>query len=555
MNTVETLPGRSYSAGLYIRLSREDELKGESNSVTSQREILREYVKQHPEIKEFDCYVDDGWTGTNFDRPAFNRMMEDIRAGFVNCVIVKDLSRFGRNYTRGGELITNEFVRLGVRFIACNNFYDSLSPASSAAMNCITLGVTNVINESVSATTSVNVRATLNINRQNGKFIGSFASYGYRKDPADKHHLLIDPVTAPVVKEIFNAYAGGKSIIAIVRELNAKGIPNPTAYKYLSGIRYKSPASSGNDGLWQDSTVRRILKNEIYTGTMVQGKSRNISYKVQRSVKVPKNEWYRVENTHEAIVGRELFDNVQSIFAENIHVQPGASEVHLFAGLVRCASCGRIMTRKVNRMSYGTYEYFRCVTNKRMDKSACSAHSIRADKLEETVLHYLQRLISEAVDMDELLRMIDASEKRKELSFGLLSSKKRKQTEREKYFRLMTGLYPDWKSGALSDEEYLTLKKEYREKTAEADAAIAELQKRIEETGKGQSATNEFIGHFRQYGNITKLSRRMLVELIDGIKVYENNKIEISVKYADHLQTAEEYIRLNKELLPESEAV
>ena len=161
-----TIPIRTWSAGLYIRLSREDELKGESNSISSQREILREFLKQHPDVTEYDCYVDDGWTGTNFDRPGFQRMMQDIYAGKVNCVVVKDLSRFGRNANRGGTLITEEFVRLGVRFIACNNYYDSLTASpSSAATNCITLGITNVINESVSATTSVNVRATLNVNR------------------------------------------------------------------------------------------------------------------------------------------------------------------------------------------------------------------------------------------------------------------------------------------------------------------------------------------------------------------------------------------------------
>ena len=224
------VPLRTWSAGLYIRLSREDELKGESNSISSQREILREFLKQHPDVIEYDCYVDDGWTGTNFDRPGFQRMMQDIYAGRVNCVIVKDLSRFGRNANRGGALITEEFVRLGVRFIACNNYYDSLTASpSSAATNCITLGITNVINESVSATTSVNVRATLNVNRQQGKFIGSFPTYGYLKDPEDHHKLVVDPETAPVVQMIFEKFIQGRSILGIAKDLNDMGLPNPSA--------------------------------------------------------------------------------------------------------------------------------------------------------------------------------------------------------------------------------------------------------------------------------------------------------------------------------------
>ena len=229
---------------LYIRLSKEDELAGESNSITSQREILREHIRQHPDIVEYGCYIDDGWTGTNFDRPGFHRMMQDIYAGHVNCVIVKDLSRFGRNYTKGGELLTSEFVKLGVRFIAANNYYDSLSDAASTATGCITLGITNVINESVSATTSANVRATLNINRQQGKFIGSFACYGYQKDPEDHHHLIVDEEAAQVVRAVFRRFLEGKSIIGIAKELNDQGIPNPTAYKKQKGLYYHHPGGA-----------------------------------------------------------------------------------------------------------------------------------------------------------------------------------------------------------------------------------------------------------------------------------------------------------------------
>ncbi len=206
-----------WRAALYIRLSKEDGDKGESNSVTSQREILKEYLKLHPDIELHDIYVDDGWSGTNFDRPDFTRMMEDVYSGQVNCVIVKDLSRFGRNYTDSGHYLDNVFVRLRVRFIALNNGVDTASNNMNAATQCISVGVTNVINESVAATTSVNVRGTLNVNRAQGKFIGSFPTYGYLKDPNDHHKLIIEEEAAPVVRSIFQRFITCKRKIGIAK--------------------------------------------------------------------------------------------------------------------------------------------------------------------------------------------------------------------------------------------------------------------------------------------------------------------------------------------------
>ena len=221
---------KTWKAALYIRLSREDGDKSESYSITSQREILKEYLKLHPDIEAHDFYVDDGWSGTNFERPGFVRMMEDIYAGTVNCVVVKDLSRFGRNYTDAGNYLDNVFVRLKVRFIALNNGIDTASNSMNAATQCISVGVTNVINESLAATTSVNVRGTLNVNRAQGKFIGSFPTYGYLKDPNDHHQLIIDEETAPVIRMIFYRFIAGQSIIGIAKALNDEGIPNPSMH-------------------------------------------------------------------------------------------------------------------------------------------------------------------------------------------------------------------------------------------------------------------------------------------------------------------------------------
>ena len=358
---------RTWKVALYIRLSREDDDdKAESYSVTSQREILKEYLKQHPDMELYDIYIDDGWSGTNFDRPDFQRMIADIKARRVTCVVVKDLSRFCRNAVDGGYYLDNVFVSLQVRFIAINNCLDTFSDNMNAATRCISVGVQNVINESVAATTSVNVRGTLNVNREKGQFIGSFPTYGYAKSPDDHHQLIIDEEPAAVVRQIYAWFIAGKSIIGIAKELNERGIPNPSMYKRLKGMKYRHPAGASNDGLWPDSSVRRILTNEMYIGNMVQGKNTTISYKIKKCRAIPKEEWIIVEGTHEPIIEKGTFYQAQALFNKNIRKSPTKSEVDLFSGLVRCADCHRIMNKKTNQHSYGTYHYYRCATARKM---------------------------------------------------------------------------------------------------------------------------------------------------------------------------------------------
>ena len=548
---LERLPqvAKPWKAALYIRLSREDGDKVESNSITSQREILKEYLKLHPDIELHDFYIDDGWSGTNFDRPGFIRMMEDIYSGDVNCVIVKDLSRFGRNYTDAGNYLDNIFVRLQIRFIALNNGIDTATNNMNAATRCITVGVQNVINESLAATTSVNVRGTLNVNREQGKFIGSFASYGYMKDPNDHHKLIIDPETAPVVRMIFEKFIDGCSIIGIAKDLNEMGIPNPTAYKKLKGFNYKHPAGKKLDGLWPDSSVRRILRNEMYVGNMVQGKNTTISYKIKQCRAIPKEDWIIVEGTHEAIVDRETFDKAQSLFNQFIRKAPQKSEVDLFSGFVRCADCLRAMNKKTNAHPYGTYHYYRCGTSRKMKKSSCTNHTIRIDKMELAVLASIQGMIDSAVEMDKLIKRINSSPVKKKESSHICSAIDTHTAELEKLKGMIIDLYPDWKSGIISKEEYFTLKEQLTEKTTSLEKALENLKRTNEEFKNGITEDNDFISHFKKYGKIDTLTRAMVVELIDKIYVHEGGRITISFKFTDAYEKALEYIELNKEAI------
>ena len=539
----------TWKAALYIRLSREDGDKVESNSITSQREILKEYLKLHPDIELYDFYVDDGWTGTNFERPDFKRMMEDIYSGQVNCVIVKDLSRFGRNYTDSGHYLDNVFVRYQIRFIALNNGVDTAANNMNAATRCITVGVQNVINESLAATTSVNVRGTLNVNREQGKFIGSFATYGYMKDPADHHKLIIDPETAPVVQMIFRKFIDGRSIIGIAKDLNEMGIPNPTRYKQLKGFNYRHPAGQKLDGMWPDSSVRRILRNEMYIGNMVQGKTTTISYKISKCRNIPQSDWIVVEDTHEAIIDKETFEKAQSLFNQFTRTAPQKRDKDLFSGFLRCADCHAAMGKKTNSHAYGTYHYYRCNTARKMKKSACSNHTIRTDKLETAVLTTVQSMVDVAITMDKLVKHINASPVKKQESNHIQSAIDTHETELSKYQQMVLDLYPDLKSGLISREEYFRLKEQLNEKISGLEHSLASLQKSQEEVSSGRLEDNDFLAHFTRHGKIRSLTRPLLMELVEKIYIHEEGKITIKFKFEDAYEQVFEFINLNYEAI------
>ena len=539
---------RTWKVALYIRLSREDDDdKAESYSVTSQREILKEYLKQHPDMELYDIYIDDGWSGTNFDRPDFQRMIADVKARRVTCVVVKDLSRFCRNAVDGGYYLDNVFVSLQVRFIAINNCLDTFSDNMNAATRCISVGVQNVINESVAATTSVNVRGTLNVNREKGQFIGSFPTYGYVKSPDDHHQLIIDEEPAAVVRQIYEWFIAGKSIIGIAKELNERGIPNPSMYKRLKGMKYRHPAGASNDGLWPDSSVRRILTNEMYIGNMVQGKNTTISYKIKKCRAIPKEEWIIVEGTHEPIIETDTFYQAQALFNKNIRKSPMKSEVDLFSGLVRCADCHRIMNKKTNQHSYGTYHYYRCSTARKMKKSACGNHTIRIDKMQHTVMVTIQKMVELAVQMSEALSKINRNPQRVKESDHLRQSLETLTSQREKVYRMQLDLYPDWKSGVITQQEYLALKANIAEKIAVLDTKIENVKKTLDAYAHGIDDENAFITAFKKYENFTELTRGMLVELVDEILVHDNASIDVNFKFADAYQQVVEYIVLNKD--------
>ena len=536
-----------WNAALYIRLSREDGDKEESNSVGNQRILLNSFLDEDSGVKVFDEYVDDGYSGTNFNRPAFQRMMQDIKDKNVNCVVVKDLSRFGRNYIEVGEYIEKIFPFLDVRFISIGDMIDSFKNPQTA--NNLIVPFKNIINDEYCRDISNKVRASLDMKRKQGKFIGSFATYGYMKDPEDHNHLVIDEYAAEVVRDIFGWYLSGLSIIGISKKLNGMGIVNPTMYKKNKGYKYRHPSISINDGLWCDGTVRNILKNQIYTGCMVQGRNKIKSYKIQKTISVPEEQWIVVPNTHEPIISDKDFENAQILLDRNARVPSKKNRVYVLSGYMRCADCKKAMNHKNISQPYADYCYYVCSTFKKMSRGHCTKHTVRSDKVEKAVLEVLRKQIDLAVDMNDVIDRINKAGEAQKGSKRLDAQLDIKKEELSKIEEMKLGLYPDWKNGDITREEYLNLKKGFDEQIEAIKKEIGCINEEREKCSNGVDNTNEFISSFIKFRNLEKLTREAIVELVEEIDVHEGGKITVYLRFSDAFQQAKEYIIANEETI------
>lgn len=537
-----------WNAGLYVRLSREDGDKIESESVSSQRSIIDDFLSAHCDINIADYYVDDGWSGTDFDRPDFQRMMEDIRNKKVNCVIVKDLSRFGRNYVEAGKYLEVVFPMFKIRFIAINDNIDSFCNPSS--MNTVMVPFKNIMNDEYCRDISTKVRSALDARRRQGKYIGSFALYGYKKDKNDHHKLVIDEEAAEVVRSIYVKFLSGYSIIGIARSLNDSGILCPSEYKRKHGMKYNHPQTSGR-ALWQDRTVRRILTNEMYIGNMVQKRNEIISYKVHLSQTVTCDRWIVVHNTHDSIISKEDFEKVQSLLSRDTRTPPHKLQLSVFAGFLKCADCGRAMQKRTVRQGKKVHKYYACGTYRKMHSEACTKHNIRHDILEQAVFTTLNKYIQLAVDFNKLIENINSSSNADKKSQRLQNQVTEKQNEIAFTQKILLDLYPDFKLGLISKEQYLALKERYERDIAKAQNALAEMQAQIAKIGNGVK-NNEFVSTFIRYHGLKELTRDVLVELVENIYVHEGGAVEIHLKCEDAFKLAAEYIDRNKLLLTNS---
>lgn len=526
-----------WNIALYIRLSRED-WKGDdktdvSRSITEQKKMLEEYVETHfqADYTVVDIYIDDGLTGTDDMRDNFQRMMEDVETGKVNCIIVKTLSRAFRNYADQGRYLEQIFPRKGIRFIAISNpFVDSFKDPD-AIQNGMEIPINGLMNDRYAAKTSADIRRTFDAKRQRGEFIGAFAPYGYQKDPENRNRLLVDTEAAQIVKKIFLWFVSkGMSKTAIAKKLNELGIPNPSTYKTrIQQLKYRNPYALRSDGFWCGSMILYILTNEVYIGNMVQGRSRIISYKVHMQVRVPKTGWYIVPDTHEAIIDRETFNKAQALHRRDTRTAPAKRELYLFSGFLRCADCRKAMRRKTAK----NLTYYSCRTQ--TDKGLCSKHTIREDKLMQAVLVAIRMQISLTGSLTDIANAIKGSPGDKTGADGLNSMLKSREEELHKILAAIDSLYLDWKDGIITKADYLRMKDRFDEKCSRIRDSMEAIKEEYHATVKSADSGDTYLTAFINHQNITVLERSIVVELIDMIYVHKGGQITIHFTFADQL--------------------
>ena len=530
-----------YNADLYLRLSKEDGDKEESDSITNQKELIFEYLKSMEDIRIHEIRVDDGYSGVDSERPAFQQMLEDIKAGKVDCVITKDLSRFGRNHIEVGRYLEKIFPYLGVRFIAINDNYDSAM--SDMQTDNIIIPFKNLINDAYCRDISIKIRSNLEVKRKKGDFVGAFAPYGYRKSEGDKNRLEVDEEAAETVRRIFRMYLQGSSAYRIAEALNEEDVLTPMDYKKEKGSAFYTGFKKNLKSQWSHVHVLRILGNPVYMGTLIQGKNTTPNYKVKKKVKKEEDKWCMAENAHEAIIPASNIRIVQELLRMDTRTGTAQEKVYDLSGVVRCGDCGGNMVRKTVPSGHKKFIYYVCGSHK-ADKSVCSSHSINAENLEESVLILLNKQIESVTDMDHILGQLEEIQRQS----GELAKRNRqivkKKEEIRKYCNLRLNLYEDYKEELITKEEYSELKETYGKRIRTAEQGLAVLEEGVELLASGLGYSCGWINEFKRFGNLDSLSREVVVSLIDRICIHEKKKgehyprIEVRFKYAEEFETA-----------------
>lgn len=513
---------KNYIAGLYLRLSQEDERQGESISIDNQRTMLRKYAEEHG-FEIHDEYIDDGVSGTTFQRPEVQRLLDDAKTGVINTIIVKDLSRFGRNYIEVGQYVDYVFPTFGIRFIAIQDNVDT-AKRDSSAMDM--MPIMNVFNEWHAANTSKKIRAVKRANAKEGIYTAKKASYGYKMGTDKKRAPVIDEETAPIVRRIFEMYASGISPRKIAETLNLEGVLSPAAYAYE---KFGQKAKPNAMGLWSAITIREMLNKIIYIGHMPQLRWTSLSYKNHKRFRKDKNEWAVVYNTHEPIISQELWNRVQErqkSIATGKKTKLGFT--HPLSGFVVCADCGNKMklctsiSRNGNRLFH-----FDCGYHVRYGKAYCFSHFISANILEQIVLEDIREM-AKTVTLDEYAVREEFIRHNAELADNAIKSAKKelqaKRKRTEEISRLIQVAYEDRVKGKMPEDVCVGFIQKYSEEQKKLHSEISELEARLTKTTNAMQSADEFIRSIKKYLNAPELTREMCYELIDRIIVGRSPK-------------------------------
>lgn len=519
-----------YQTGLYIRLSALDSQQKDYDTIETQKNMLKDFIERDPSFSLVDIYIDNGKTGVNFKRDGFKRLLEDIKKGKINCIIVKDLSRFGRNYIEVGRYLEQIFPVLGVRFISINDGYDSNQIKNS--FDDMRIPLKNLMNDAYSRDISIKVRSQIKIRCMKGEYIGIFPVYGYFRSKEDKHKLEIDEFAAITVKDIFRWKIEGYSNRQIANHLNTVGILSPLEYKRRLGFSFYTSFQEKQVAKWSSQAIDRILKNEVYIGTMVQGKESSPNYKIKKKFLKPKSEWIIVEHTHKAIIPKYEFDFVKQIMQSETKIPPDKKKCYLCSGSLECGTCHNLMIRKSITSNHKIYSYYICRTNKKNFLECRDSHRIRESEVINCIENMIKVQILTYIQMGEFLNQLEIiSLKQIQIDKLNLQIQKKKEEYRD-YQSMLLELFKDYQDGILEEEEYEYIKEVYETSYRESIQAIKVLENLLEQYQK-EDRKREWIEELEQEKTIRTLNRFALITFIKKIVVIDSNHIQIHFRFQE----------------------
>jgi len=535
-----------FKTGLYVRLSIEDVRdRKDSDSIENQTYLLKQFVEERPFLQIYSIYTDNGEKGTNFDRPEFNRLMDDVKAGRVNCIVVKDLSRFGRDYLETGNYLEKIFPFLGVRFISINDNYDSFNPENSNEGLIISLK--NLLNDVYTKDISKKIISTFRERQSKGEFLGAHVSYGYSRPDDGTYKLVVDEEAALVIRQIYQWKVEGLSDTAIARRLNDMGIPSPSKYKYLKG-EWKN--ARYNNNIWQRQAIKAITENEVYLGHKIYGKIQASLYEGKRKSRVPRDEWTIIENDHEPIIDQETFDivharrlEVYKEFTERLEQNKHFENTeNIFKDIAICGDCKAKLVRrrriKNNELSF----YFSCTTYETNSGYKCTRKHIPEDEMIEAVYNAIRSKIDMVASIDEILEKVRNSTRFQSESDGISVEIRKTKSQIERLNSLRSSLYDDYMEQLLTEQEYLYAKNKYEKDEADYKNRLNELLLQQKKYAETYSHDNKWLSAFRTFRDEKILTRGMLLALVDTVELNADRNILVNFKFKDVYEELMEYL-------------
>lgn len=540
-----TAKQRIYRAAGYVRLSVEDSGKPGADTIEAQKELVLGYIEAQPDMSFVALYCDNGRTGTNFERPGFEQLMEGIRTNKIDCIVVKDLSRFGRNYKETGNYLEHIFPALDVRFIAVNDHFDTLTAERSSDGYIIPLK--NIMNEVYSKDISKKIIPALTTKRQCGEFIGTWAAYGYQKCADDTHRIEPSEETAPIVRNIFQWRLDGMSYLQIARKLNDMGIPSPARYHYLRG---DAKSERYANTLWQTQTIKKLLSSEVYLGHMVQGRKQSRFHEGRKQALVPQSEWIIVRNTHEPLVDEAVFQAVQEMgdacrtaYHERLGRYDKLGTIpNILRGLIFCADCKRPLVRykSVTNQGKNLFYVFICPTHAD-NLASCPKKYFHETELIEILWNTLRCEIALAVDLERQMRQYRRTTEAVEREAVLKQEIADVQRQLDRAGMLYDSLYPNYVAKLMSEREYMELKRQYQADMEQMKARIEELERR-QQAKLRQTTGNPWLAVCGQYRQEKALTEDMAHALIERVEIDAENHVSVTLRYQDEYRALAEFL-------------